>query len=152
MTTRSERETGTGRDAKAGQAVERDGRPGNRPALRKALRANAAFSGASGLAIAATSSTLPDLLGAGTTTLYLIIGAFLATFGVRLMLLARSEDIPRKEALVIVAGDWGWVVGSAVVIGMGILTTLGTVLVAGTAVVVGAFAVWQRRHLPSGGR
>lgn len=95
---------------------------------------------------------LPELLGAGTTPLYLIIGAFLATFGIRLMLLARSEDIPRKEALVIVAGDWGWVVGSVVVIGMGILTTLGAALVAGTAVVVGAFAVWQGRHLPSGGR
>ncbi|MFW6200825.1 MAG: hypothetical protein ACOC8K_09640 [Gemmatimonadota bacterium] len=148
MTTRSRRKRGTEGETAGGRAEGRDRRPGDLAGLRRALWANAAFSGASGVAIAAGSSMLPELLGAGTTTLYVLIGVFLIAFALRLVLLARGEDIPRKEAVVIVASDWGWVVGSVLVIGMGFLTTLGAVLVGGTAVVVGGFAVWQGRNLP----
>ncbi|MDX1567165.1 MAG: hypothetical protein R3223_05140 [Longimicrobiales bacterium] len=146
MATRSQVENGPnrGQDAERRWNAAAEGRRG----LRTALRVNAAFSGASGLVIAVASSVLPGLLGAGTTTLYLVIGVFLVAFAVRLALLARGESISRSEALMIVAGDWGWVAGSAAVIGMGLLTPLGTVLVGATALVVGSFAVWQGRNLP----
>lgn len=123
--------------------------PENQAGLRRALRANAAFSGASGLAIAATSRILPDLLGAGTTMLYLAVGVFLLAFALRLVLLARGKRIPRKEAAMIVVGDSAWVGGSIVVIWMGFLNILGASLVGMTAVVVGGLAAWQGRHLPS---
>lgn len=122
--------------------------PENQAGLRRALRANAAFSGISGLAIATTSLILPGILGAGTTVLYLIIGVFLIAFALRLVQLARGERIPRQEALMIVVGDSAWVGGSVLVIGLGLLNTLGAVLVGTTAVVVAGFAAWQARYLP----
>ena len=152
MSTRSKTEVGTEPPTKRETLRGRDPAPVHQAGLRSALRANAAFSAVSGIAIAAASAMLPDLLGAGTAALYLVIGVFLVAFAVRLVLLARGETISRRDALMIVAGDWGWVLGSAVVIGMGLLTTLGAVLVGATAFVVGGFAVWQGRHLPRGGK
>ncbi len=116
-------------------------------AFRTAVRANAAFCGLSGLAIALLASRLPALLGAGDPTFYLWLGVFLVVYGVHLGLTARRERIRRVEGLLIVGGDVAWVVGSVVAVAVGVLTPSGIGLVLAVAAVVGAFALWQWRAL-----
>lgn len=116
--------------------------------LRTALRANAAFSGFSGILIAIYSDTMPELLGAGHSLLYLLLGVGLATYAVYLVFLARRSPLPRREAVGVVWGDGAWVAGSAMLVAIDVLSRPGTVLVTATAIVVAAFAIWQARNLP----
>lgn len=118
-------------------------------ALRRALRANAGFSALSGLAIAGFSGSLPDVMGAGPSLLYLVLGIGLAAYAAHLFLLSRRDELRRLEAVLVVAGDVAWVAGSAVVLVAGVLTAQGAALVAGAAAVVAALAVWQGRNLPT---
>jgi len=138
------RET-TGMETKGEEGTD----PDAQRSLRTALRMNAGFSGASGAAIVGFSGVLADVMGAGTRTLYLVIGVLLVAYAVGLAFLAGRGRIPRWEGVLVVAGDWAWVVGSAVVIGLGLLSTFGAAVVAAAAAAVGGFAVWQGRSLPA---
>ncbi len=117
--------------------------------LRLALRSNAAFCSVSGALIAALSASLPGILGAGSGRFYLVLGVFLVLYGIQIFFLSRRERIRRFEAILVVAGDVAWVVGSVVVAAVGILTSEGMVLVLATAAAVAGFALWQGRNLPA---
>jgi hypothetical protein len=113
--------------------------------LRAWLTANALFSGTSGAGIAIASGSLPGILGAGGRMLYVIMGAMLCLYGLRLWWLSRRPLDPR-EVRVIIGADALWV-GSIVVVVTGTLTPVGDLLVGAVAVVVGALAVGQAASL-----
>lgn len=119
-------------------------------AFRTAVRANAAFCGASGLLIAVLSGRLPRLLGAGDATFYLVLGVFLVLYAAHLIFTTRRRDVRPVEGWLIVGGDVAWVAGSVVVVGLGVLSPAGVGAVLAVAAVVGGFAVWQWRALAAG--
>ncbi|MEZ4217189.1 MAG: hypothetical protein R3E88_11975 [Myxococcota bacterium] len=116
--------------------------------LRTALRANAAFSGGSGLALLAGDGFFAALLGAfqhvGEVQL---VGAGLVAFAAVLVALARRAAIPAAAARAVVVADAVWVVGSAVALLAAPLPTLGAAAVALVALVVAGLAVWQAAGL-----
>jgi hypothetical protein len=116
------------------------------PDLQRWLAANALFSGASGLAILVTSAGLPTLLGVGGRGLYLILGALLCLYAMRLGWVSRRA-VDRLEGRLIVVGDVIWVLGSAALVVTGILTLTGAVIVSLVALVIAAFAVAQWREV-----
>jgi hypothetical protein len=113
--------------------------------LRRALLANAVFSGLSALSIAAAAGPVGRLLGSvSPVTLYIIAGA-LALFAFDLLQQARSEELSRGRALGAAISDLVWVVGSGILllIGPEALSETGLLLVAAVALIVLVFAALQ---------
>lgn len=110
------------------------------------FRANALFSGISGIGIAALSGWLPEFLGAGSSIFYLILGILLALYAIHLWRLAGRELQPAEGAAVVI-GDLLWVVGSGIVVAMDLLTRTGDLVVAGVAVLILGFAIGQAAEL-----
>ena len=121
--------------------------------LRGWLTANALFSGASGAVIIAASGTIPSLIGAGGRVLYVMLGALLCLYGMRLWWLSR-RPLDAGEVRVIVGADVLWVLSSVTVMAAGMLTPVGDLIVGTVGAAVGVFAVGQaaslRRQLQSG--
>jgi hypothetical protein len=112
--------------------------------LRLVLRADAAASGALGLAGLAAAPLLSGLLGPPAPVL-VGTGAFLVVFAGGLLVLASRPEIPRPAALTVVVGNAAWVLGSvaAVVLGWEALTGLGVAVVLAQAAAVAVFADLQ---------
>ncbi|WP_218030294.1 hypothetical protein [Pseudonocardia hydrocarbonoxydans] len=112
--------------------------------LRRALRLDAAASGALGVAALAAAPALAGLLGPPTPVL-LGVGAFLALFAAGLLVLAARPAIPRPAAWTVVLGNAGWVAASVAtaVLAAPVLTGLGVAVVLAQAAAVAVFADLQ---------
>lgn len=113
--------------------------------LRRALGANAAFSGLSGLALIVGFGPIGQLMGINLPALFIGIGAGLLLFAFWLVQNARRLTIDRTQAFIASIADIGWVVGSGVIllINPEPLTLSGKWLIAIVADVVAVFAVLQ---------
>lgn len=110
--------------------------------LRRSLKSNAVFCGISGASMALAAGPLGAFLGISAMPL-LVVGIALALYAPLLFWRASQEPISALEAWLAIAGDLGWVAGSAALIAMGAFTHGGTWLVAGVADIVLTFAVLQ---------
>jgi hypothetical protein len=123
--------------------------PEHEPArpLRTALRLNALFSTATGLAAIVAGHAIAASLGAdGDWHHWAVraVGVGLACFALALLLVAAAP--PRglaRGGLVVSALDGSWVVGSVAVLALFDLPRSGSILVGGTALVVAVFALAQ---------
>lgn len=118
----------------------------NSNTLERALTANAAFSGITGLAALALAGRLAESLGPPVWSLR-GLGAGLMLFAV---LVAREARVPgRPGTRLIIAADLAWVVAATVVITVapGWLTRNGRATLAAVTLVVGTVAVGQWRGL-----
>ena len=114
--------------------------------LRRALLANAAFSGLTGLATLLAAPPLAVWLGLedGAGTLR-VLGAGLLLFAATLVQLARADRPNPRRAVAASAADTLWVVGSIalLLVAPGLLSSAGRWTVALIAVIVAVFAAAQ---------
>jgi hypothetical protein len=111
--------------------------------LRRSLLANAAFSGLSGLVFLAASQPLAAFIGLTEPSTLTVVAVCLLLFAGGLFLNARRPVVRRAEAWAAVALDFGWVLGSGIVIWTGVLSVQGNWAVAAVADVVLLFAILQ---------
>ena len=113
--------------------------------LRKALGANAAFSGLSALILLIAAQPIGRILGSVPTLWLYAIGGMLALFSLHLWLQVRAEEIDPGQALGVSVADLAWVVGSAalLIVQPEALSGEGLLLVALVAVIVLGMAVSQ---------
>jgi lipid A disaccharide synthetase len=117
--------------------------------LRNVLKANAAFSGSSGIALACASTPLGQLMQIENSSILIYIGIGLIAFAISLLLLARKTTIDVPKVKFIIWQDWAWVVGSAIIVAFQLfdLSMVAYVLITLVALLVGLFAVLQGKHL-----
>jgi hypothetical protein len=118
--------------------------------LRRALRANAAFSSSCALSLWAAPGPVGHWIGVADGHLLIGLGVGLAAFAVHLVVTAarRDEARLRREALRHSVADLAWVAGSIGVGLAGWLSPAGNGVLAGVGVVVLALGVTQLRSLP----
>jgi hypothetical protein len=116
---------------------------GGQTLLRRALQANATFSTISGIAFALGAKPIAHAIGLEPWPIMLAIGVGLLIFAAGLFRNASRENINRIEAVLTVAGDFAWVIGSGIVILLGILNTSGNWATAIIADIVLLFAILQ---------
>ena len=109
--------------------------------LRTALRANAAFSGVSGLTLIVAAGWLIDLLGVTPAGALVFVGANLLVLCGALLWVAARRPMPRGLAWTAVVLDALWVVGSLVLLLTDLLplTTSGRWIIALLALIVAGF-------------
>ena len=112
------------------------------PLLRNVLVVDAAFSGASGVALAAAAAPLASLSGL-PHALVLGAGVFLMPYALFVGLLGLCAMLPRGLVWFVVAGNALWVVESLVTLAQTSPTPFGVALVGAQAVVVAAIAAAQ---------
>ncbi len=125
--------------------------------LRLALRLNAAFSTLTGIASLAAASAIADLLGVGevlgfnTDWVIRATGLGLLGFAAFLVFLAGTDaDRLHRESLSISLADFGWVLGTGVLLALGLVERGGAILLGVVAVVVldlGLMQLSGRRRL-----
>ena len=111
--------------------------------LRLSIRANAAFSVASGIVLTLGAAPLAHLTGVPSPWILGGIGLSLIGFALGLYRNSRRRQMNLNEAKVAVALDFLWVAGSAPLLALGILTPVGNGLVIGIGAVVLTLAVCQ---------
>ena len=121
--------------------------------LINALRANALFSAISGLIIVFLHDQVLQWLGIGGVNI-IGLGIGLLLFSTYLFWMASRDVLPRSMVSGVIAGDWAWVIASAIllVFKAEVFSTLGIFLVADVALLVLVFAIWQQRGLKRGVR
>ncbi len=104
--------------------------------LRTSLRANAAFSAASGAALIAAAGPLATLMGISATLALPVVGVILVLYAGTLWWSARRPTLNRGEARIAISMDVAWVVASAalLLIAPGLLAPAGRWIVAVVAV------------------
>jgi len=117
----------------------------NSSMLHTAIRGNALFCAASGLALTFGSGWLASLTGIQPPLALTITGIILLGYALTLWRLASQERIPDGATWFVISADVAWVVGSILVLVFGWLplTLAGKWSVAIIADLVGLFAVWQ---------
>jgi hypothetical protein len=118
------------------------------PALARALRIDAAASGAMGLLLAMGAPALQPMFGLPTPLLR-AVGAFLLPFAVSLLLLAPRANRSLGLVRLIIAGNLLWIAASIVVIvaTRASITLLGEAFVLGQAAAVALFVYLEVRAL-----
>lgn len=113
--------------------------------LGKTLRANAFFSGISGITGLLAATRLAAFLGLPSASDVLPTAVSLIFFSAWLFWLSSRRPVPRKQAIVVAAMDWLWVFGSVpVVLGASsLLTDGGRWLMGVLALIVADFAAIQ---------
>lgn len=113
--------------------------------LRRALVANALFSGASGVLLALGARTIGSFLGLDNVLVLTITGVVLIIYAADLFYVATRPTVNRAAARLAIALDLLWVVGSAVILLSGWLplTTAGRWAVGIVAEMVFLFALFQ---------
>lgn len=113
--------------------------------LTRALAANAAFSGLSGLVLLAAAGPVAGWIGLEGGAWLRAIGAGLLLFAAALVGLTRSREPARRAVGAVTAADLAWVAGSALLLALfpDLLTTAGERTVGAVAVVVAALAAAQ---------
>ena len=116
--------------------------------LRNALRANAVFSGLSGLLIVILHSQVLLWLGLVEINI-MVLGVGLVLFSAYLFWMGSREQLDKSMVTGVIGGDWLWVVASAVLLVFkgSMFSTLGIFLVTDVALLVMIFAIWQKRGL-----
>ena len=117
--------------------------------LRNVLLANALFSFISGVLISWQRALVTDFLGVKNESVLLWLGLGLIIFSATVFHASRRKHLSRAQVNSIIIQDWGWVVGSALVIALQAwnLTHGGYWLIAAVAFVVADFAIFQRYFL-----
>lgn len=117
--------------------------------LMRALRANAAFSATSAVAMLFAGNWLSTQLGLTSSAILYIVAAGLLLFALQLGYIVYRQKIRHWEIKTIIAGDLAWVAGSAVFVALSFrsLTATGLVIVDLVAIVVLYFAIQQIRGL-----
>ena len=112
--------------------------------LRAAVRANAAFSGVSGLAMMIAAPFVAQSWGLGPAWLFAAIGAGVLGFAA---LVSRVSVQPRsalrRQAILVTAADVAWVAASGAVLAFGAPTQSGAVAVTVVAAIVALAALAQ---------
>jgi hypothetical protein len=118
------------------------------PALRRAIMANALFSGLSGLLIVAFEPAVLSWLGLGSVSIS-AVGVMLIGFALYLAWMANSRRVPVATIRAVIFSDWAWVAASIVLVGLkaAIFSGFGIFLILDIAVVVMVFALLQGRAL-----
>ena len=113
--------------------------------LRRALVANALFSGASGMFLALGARTVGSFLGLDNALVLTIAGVLLIIYAADLFYVATRPAVSRTAAWLAVALDLLWVAGSAAILlgGWLPLTTAGKWAVGAVAELVFLFALFQ---------
>ena len=117
--------------------------------LARALRANATFSATTGVTMLLLARPGAEWLGFEWPWVLVLVGVGLLLFAADLALLSRKNPIPRQRTILVIAGDVGWVLGSALLL-LGwpqLFNSLGRWVVLGVALVVTLFAVLQTQAL-----
>lgn len=125
--------------------MEEEGRSTGEGLLRRALRANAIFSGASGVGLLVGAGPLSGFLGVGKPWVLFVVGLSLVAFAAGLLRNASRASIDRREAWTAAYLDVAWVVGSVLLLAFapGLLSNAGKWTVAVVADVVGILAALQ---------
>jgi hypothetical protein len=112
--------------------------------LRRALLADAIFSGASALLLSLGAGALAPLLDLPQALLR-ETGLFLIAYTALVGWLGTRPSMPRALVAIVVAGNAAWTIASVALLFSGWVTPnlLGEVLVAAQAIVVGVFAELQ---------
>ncbi len=112
--------------------------------LRKVLLANAEFSILTGLAALLFGGPIADTLGVDQAWLIRLLGAGLLGFASIVFLVSRStRPTLQRWSREISQGDFGWVLGTVVVIALGWLSTNGAIIMAVIAAAVLALGLAQ---------
>lgn len=111
--------------------------------LRRSLQANGLFSVASGLAMIIACKPLANLVGLSHPLILVGIGVSLLAFAAELFRNSRRVSVNERDAMMAIILDFGWVVGSVVVISIGVLTATGNWTVAIVADLVFVLAILQ---------
>lgn len=117
--------------------------------LKTALRANAAFSATSGIALILFANSIADLMNITNANILLFIGIGLLFFASTVFLAASRKEIRSKEVKGIIIQDWAWVLGSAVLLVLRPfdISLTGNWIIATIALIVAFFALAQRKAL-----
>ena len=117
--------------------------------LKNALLANAIFSTISGLTFMLASGAVADLVGLGEPWLNQGLGAGLLGFAVLVGWTATRPSIDTALARMISFGDFGWVLGTMVVIALffGQLNAMGILAMLVIAAIVLVFGLSQLRGI-----
>lgn len=111
--------------------------------LRRATKANAAFSAISGAMLILAAKPLAAMLGLGRPVILVGVGISLLIYAAGLFRNARRETMNHTEALIAVMLDAAWVAGSMVLILSEVLSSAGNWVVAIVAAIVLLFGVLQ---------
>ena len=116
--------------------------------LRQALMGNAVFSTFCGASILLADPLIAAFLGTPDVSL-VPLGVALLIFAAYLLLLSRSNRLPKAVIGGVIGGDWAWVAASValVVIKSEWFAPLGMGLILAVAIAVMMFALWQGRGL-----
>jgi hypothetical protein len=122
----------------ASSATETD----NSTFIRKVLKANALFSGLSGLLFVFASTEIAAFLGLALPAAITVVGILLLIFAADLLFLATRNEIDPKFVLTVIVADAFWVVGSVILLltGWVPLTVGGKWAVVIVAAIVALFA------------
>lgn len=114
--------------------------------LRNRLRFNTAFSLATGIPSLVFAGPIADLFDVNETWIFRALGAALIGFALGVLAISgtTTRTLTNLAAEVSIA-DFGWVVGTAVVIGLGWISTLGAIVLVAVAAVVLGIGVAQLR-------
>jgi len=107
--------------------------------------ANAVFSGISGIALLVGGGYLAALFDVDAAWIFRVVGVGLILFAVDLANEARKAEVGRWKALYFSFGDFGWVLGSVILLALTSFPTPAKALVVVAMLVVLAFGVSQVR-------
>lgn len=121
----------------------------NEHRLRWVLKANAAFSLASGATLVFTHSVIAGLMQVENPEILLYIGIGLLLFSATVFQAGFRKRISIKQVQSVIIQDWVWVAGSALIIGLQAwgLSNVAYWMIAGVALLVADFAIFQMRFL-----
>jgi len=111
--------------------------------LRRSLQLDGIASGLCGALLLVATPTIAAHFGIASAGIPRAVGAGLLVFAAALLWNAARASVSRAEALVTVALNAAWVVGSLILVVDGPLTVLGNVAVAAIAGAVLVFAVLE---------
>ena len=121
--------------------------------VRNVLKANALFSGLSGLLFVFASTEMATFLGLALPAAITVVGILLLIFAADLLFLATRNEIDPKFVLAVIVADALWVVGSVILLltGWVPLTVGGKWAVGIVAAIVAIFAEleyvgWKRMN------
>lgn len=114
------------------------------PLLRRALLADAIFSGVSALLLTFDAALLAPLLSLPEAFLR-EVGLFLIVYAALVGWLGARQSVPRALVLIVIAGNAAWTIGSIALLFSGAVSPnlLGGVAVAAQAIATGVFAELQ---------
>ena len=111
--------------------------------LRNSLRANAAFSTASGIAFSLAGAPIADFIGVAPAALVTSVGLNLLAFAAALLWVSSRPTLSALLARIIIGLDLAWVVGTVAAVYADLFTRAGALASVGIALVVLTFATLQ---------